>query len=49
MSRSTSASIATPGRPSSSSLPLDKTNLYLGTQYVMKTIDGGLHWQIDQP
>ncbi len=24
--------------------PADKTSLYLGTQYVMKTIDGGLHW-----
>ena len=22
----------------------DKTSLYLGTQYVMKTVDGGLHW-----
>ena len=28
--------------------PADKTSLYLGTQYVMKTIDGGLHWQTDQ-
>ena len=25
--------------------PADSTTLYLGTQYVMKTIDGGLHWQ----
>ncbi len=24
--------------------PADKTSLYLGTQYVMKTTDGGLHW-----
>lgn len=24
--------------------PLDKTSLYLGTQFVMKTRDGGLHW-----
>ena len=23
---------------------VDKTSLYLGTQYVLKTIDGGLHW-----
>jgi photosystem II stability/assembly factor-like uncharacterized protein len=23
----------------------DKTTLYFGTQYVMKTADGGLHWQ----
>ncbi len=25
--------------------PADSSTLYLGTQYVMKTIDGGLHWQ----
>ncbi|MGA7343816.1 MAG: hypothetical protein WBE72_18575 [Terracidiphilus sp.] len=25
--------------------PADKSSLYLGTQYVMKTSDGGLHWQ----
>ena len=24
--------------------PVEKTALYLGTQYVMKTTDGGLHW-----
>ena len=24
--------------------PVDKTSLYLGTQYVLKTMDGGLHW-----
>jgi photosystem II stability/assembly factor-like uncharacterized protein len=24
--------------------PLDKKALYLGTQFVMKTVDGGLHW-----
>lgn len=29
--------------------PLDKTSLYLGTQYVMKTTDGGLHWQTISP
>ena len=23
----------------------DKKSLYLGTQYVMKTVDGGLHWE----
>jgi photosystem II stability/assembly factor-like uncharacterized protein len=23
---------------------VDKSSLYLGTQYVMKTVDGGLHW-----
>ncbi|HTW49790.1 MAG TPA: hypothetical protein VMD92_17670 [Acidobacteriaceae bacterium] len=27
----------------------DKTSLYLGTQYVMKTVDGGLHWQTISP
>ena len=27
--------------------PADKTSLYLGTQYVMKTTDGGLHWAAD--
>ncbi len=29
--------------------PADKTSLYLGTQYVMKTTDGGLHWQAISP
>ncbi|MBT9333240.1 WD40/YVTN/BNR-like repeat-containing protein [Paracidobacterium acidisoli] len=29
--------------------PADKTSLYLGTQYVMKTTDGGLHWQKISP
>ena len=29
--------------------PVEKHALYLGTQYVMKTIDGGLHWTDDQP
>ncbi|MGA7522255.1 MAG: hypothetical protein WBW84_07215 [Acidobacteriaceae bacterium] len=29
--------------------PADKTSLYLGTQYVMKTSDGGLHWQTISP
>jgi len=29
--------------------PADATALYLGTQYVMKTVDGGLHWQIVSP
>jgi photosystem II stability/assembly factor-like uncharacterized protein len=24
--------------------PVDKTSLYLGNQYVLKTTDGGLHW-----
>jgi photosystem II stability/assembly factor-like uncharacterized protein len=29
--------------------PVDKTSLYLGTQFVMKTTDGGLHWQTIGP
>ena len=29
--------------------PIEKNTLYLGTQYVMKTIDGGLHWQRISP
>lgn len=29
--------------------PADKTSLYLGTQYVMKTTDGGLYWQQISP
>lgn len=29
--------------------PFDKTSLYLGTQYVMKTSDGGLHWKEISP
>ncbi len=29
--------------------PLDPTALYLGTQYVMKTVDGGLHWETISP
>jgi len=29
--------------------PTDKHALYLGTQFVMKTIDGGLHWQKISP
>ena len=29
--------------------PMDKTSLYLGTQYILKTIDGGLHWQQISP
>ena len=29
--------------------PADSTALYLGTQYVMKTTDGGLHWQTISP
>jgi photosystem II stability/assembly factor-like uncharacterized protein len=29
--------------------PADSTTLYLGTQSVMKTVDGGLHWQTISP
>ena len=29
--------------------PIDRTTLYLGTQYVMKTVDGGLHWETISP
>jgi photosystem II stability/assembly factor-like uncharacterized protein len=29
--------------------PVDPTALYLGTQYVMKTVDGGLHWEVISP
>jgi photosystem II stability/assembly factor-like uncharacterized protein len=29
--------------------PVDKTSLYLGTQFVMKTSDGGLHWHTISP
>ncbi len=29
--------------------PFDKKSLYLGTQYVMKTMDGGLHWETMSP
>jgi hypothetical protein len=29
--------------------PVDPTTLYLGTQYVMKTADGGLHWETISP
>jgi photosystem II stability/assembly factor-like uncharacterized protein len=29
--------------------PVDKKTLYLGTQFVMKTADGGLHWETISP
>ena len=29
--------------------PIDKKTLFLGTQYVMKTTDGGLHWEKISP
>ena len=29
--------------------PVEPTTLYLGTQYVTKTVDGGLHWETISP
>ncbi len=29
--------------------PADKKSLYFGTQYIMKTVDGGLHWERISP
>jgi photosystem II stability/assembly factor-like uncharacterized protein len=29
--------------------PADSTTLYFGSQYVMKTVDGGLHWETISP
>jgi len=29
--------------------PVDRARLYLGTQYVMTTVDGGLHWETISP
>lgn len=29
--------------------PIDPEKIYLGTQYVMTTVDGGLHWQTISP
>lgn len=29
--------------------PFDRKTLYLGTQFVMKTLDGGLHWETISP
>ena len=29
--------------------PADNRSLYMGTQYVMKTVDGGLHWEQISP
>ena len=38
-----------PWTPVLVSSPLDGKSLYLGTQYVMKTVDGGLHWDTISP
>ena len=29
--------------------PIDNKTIFLGTQFVMKTLDGGLHWEIISP
>ena len=47
--RLTGASTEIRGRRSLVFSPADSTALYFGTQYVMKTVDGGLHWQIISP
>ena len=44
-----SANIVIPGLRRWCLSPADPTALYLGTQYVMKTIDGGLHWETISP
>jgi photosystem II stability/assembly factor-like uncharacterized protein len=38
-----------PWTPVLASSPLDPRMLYLGTQYVMKTVDSGLHWETISP
>jgi len=38
-----------PWTPALALSPVDPTALYLGTQYVMKTGDGGLHWETISP
>lgn len=38
-----------PWTPALVASPIDPTILYLGTQYVMKTTDGGLHWEAISP
>jgi len=38
-----------PWTPSLVLSPVGPTTLYLGTQYVMKTVDGGLHWETISP
>ena len=42
-------SIAHHGRRCLVFSPAEKHALYLGTQYVLKTTDGGLHWQKISP
>ncbi len=38
-----------PWTPALALSPVDSTTLYLGTQYVMRTVDGGLHWETISP
>jgi len=38
-----------PWTPALALSPVDPTALYLATQYVMKTVDGGLHWETISP
>jgi photosystem II stability/assembly factor-like uncharacterized protein len=38
-----------PWTPALALSPVDPTALYLGTQNVMKTVDGGLHWETISP
>ncbi len=47
--KSSSVNIAIRGRRYLSFSPFDKKSLYLGTQFVMKTMDGGLHWETISP
>ena len=49
MWRSATANIATHGLRCWFFPRLTRTTLYLGTQYVMKTADGGLHWETISP
>jgi photosystem II stability/assembly factor-like uncharacterized protein len=38
-----------PWTPALALSPVDPAALYLGTQYVMRTVDGGLHWETISP
>jgi len=38
-----------PWTPALVQSPVDAARLYLGTQYVMTTVDGGLHWETISP
>ncbi len=47
--RSINVNIRDPWTPVLLFSPADSTTLYFGTQYVMKTVDGGLHWETISP